>query len=377
MYVRDSNVVLNLEIVTNGYLGDGNVWVRSQGGLINFSTPAMVDGDGNVTVNGTAVVDSVHHYDNLELTWEYRVGTEGNWSEWKTLGSTSNDVYVVLGPTVTSDVFHTVVHLGSVVPGATSYNQQIENVWSHFSGKAVKNVEGRNLYYYSSYVTQSTSTLELLRTRDGTCDAWVNLFLDVLRIHLIDRPDADVRVRSGFYYESMMINDWTFNGNGIADAAIVREANSEIDNLIYSHPYLNLKVKVSDSVWGVFHASGTAYTWEFNDVSDADGLQGQNRPNPASLFQYHRLVQFNTGNGMKWYDPSYGVEYVGADQTAREMSFDVNAVAGFYVTRMAKIRESIVQRDLNGDGDTHDDVDWEVLLIRKNPPDTNPDIERF
>jgi hypothetical protein len=105
---------------------------------------------------------------------------------------------------------------------------------------------------------------------------------------------------------------------------------------------------------------------------DIPGITGQSNSNPASLFGNHQFVQVEVGGVTKWWDPSYGIEYVGTTQSARLLSVDDGSVAGYGVLRLVTIREQVIGVDLNGDGDLVDAAgnsdlkNVVVMLFRQN-----------
>jgi hypothetical protein len=124
--------------------------------------------------------------------------------------------------------------------------------------------------------------------------------------------------------------------------------------------------------WPRVAAAGNQYEWIYgDDVQDEAGVRGQGVQNPASLFGNHQFVQVSLGGVTKWLDPSYGLEYEGATDDDRLLDFDNKAIAGYFVIVWATVKEAklgMMGVDLNGDGDTADEVGAWVLLAKPNPP---------
>ena len=65
------------------------------------------------------------------------------------------------------------------------------------------------------------------------------------------------------------------------------------------------------------------YVWgDIVDVSDADGVPGQNTTNPLSIFSVHALMKINGS----YYDPSYGTKFTNLQQ------WEDQSVAGFVIS---------------------------------------------
>jgi hypothetical protein len=108
----------------------------------------------------------------------------------------------------------------------------------------------------------------------------------------------------------------------------------------------------------------------WGDEQDEVGVRGQGVQNPASLFGNHQFVQVSLGGVTKWLDPSYGLEYEEATDDDRLLDFDNKAIAGYFVIVWATVKEAklgMMGVDLNGDGDTADEVGAWALLARPNP----------
>jgi len=266
-----------------------------------------------------------------------------------------------------------VVHLGSHgADGATTQDETITSVWNNvFSGNTVQRVDGMPLWYYHNYRITNVNTESLLAPiddngyihGDGQCGAWAKLMLDVLKAQGIDQQNDYVVIQpssaSGF-----IVNEWQFNGAGTGDAAIAVIPGFDRDAIVAEYPYLNVLPANGDDI----NAQGTGYTWRFADVSDGAGIEGKGpNANPASVFGNHQfVVEVNTGTDTTWYDPSYGSVYSGATQDARELYFDDQSLAGYFVYVNADVRESAIQEDLNGNGNMTDIVSSPVYLLKKN-----------
>jgi len=339
-------------------------------------TAATVNGTTVTITNAaasTAFPNVVKHYDDLVLYWYATVLGQ---TATTLVGTTSNDVYLTYAQPA-STLYHTVLHLGShYAQGADNETDVILGVWNnvlHYN--SVQRVDGIPLWYYHDYRSMNTDTRTLLiphATGDGTlgdgqCNAWASLMLSVLGAQGIQRANSHVRIEiltTGQPTDptSFFVNFWQF-GTAHADAAIQRAPGSELDSIIAAYPYLNVRQADGSYV----NAQGNGYTFRFADVTDSPGTQGKGpNNNPASIFARHMFTQSTIGTDTIWFDPSYGCCYSGATKEARELDFDDGSIAAYCVLETADVRVSVIQVDLNGDGDTTDVVASPVILSREN-----------
>ena len=116
-----------------------------------------------------------------------------------------------------------------------------------------------------------------------------------------------------------------------------------------------------------------------SQLKDAAGLPGQNSPNPKADFSDHAWVRWSVNGVIRWFDPSYGVEYAGATDDDKLLSFQQAAIYGFFdQAATADDIELLLQLDLNRDGritaddeldpNPDDDIDLSTLyywLVRR------------
>lgn len=274
----------------------------------------------------------------MSIAWSFSVDGGSTWCD---AGTSANQTYVTLGDPLTT-VYHTLAHLGCKnADGENTTANCTSKIWTEFTDRDVRRVDGVQLTYYASYTCGNVTTASLLANGDGQCGAWAQFFIDMRKVQGIDDTDEYVIFRpispSGIPqdYVGFLVKNWTFTGAGSSGHA--------------THPYLNLP----DSPF----IGATSYNWKFAEVNDAAGIPGQGNANPASMFNNHQVVISG-----QYYDPSYGVQHASLED------IDDNAIDGFYIGPVLyPVDEPVVNLDLNGDGDKTDmQVDTGVYLIRQN-----------
>jgi hypothetical protein len=324
----------------------------------------------------------------FRLDWQATSDSQRANSTWTKAGQTKNPLYLTYdAPNLskswshTVNLYHTLVHLGSVAAsGQDTQDGVVQKVWDEFNDLVVRKFKGEYLHYYKSFRTENIRTRELLAFRDGQCGSWAKLFLDVLKAqgirftgsYVIAVPAAMTLGIPGGVRYGFLVNNWKFNGPGIAGAAVVRTASDPVEVATSNgFTYLNVISTTYMSNVPRISADGTSYEWLYQQVQDEVGVGGQGVQNPASLFGNHQFVQVSLGGVTKWLDPSYGLEYEGATADDRLLDFDNKAIAGYFVIAWATVKEAklgMMGVDLNGDGDTADEVDAWVLLAKPNQP---------
>ena len=250
---------------------------------------------------------------NLQLMWSFYVGGD---TKHRNAGISHSCLYVTYDdPEAT--LYHTVVHTGCVaangVTPATSGNVDqpiVDAIWTKFSGISLYSVTiengavtetklGNELYYYGKVAKDAQgndlpkseptiypfdtkqsiadeynviATEDLLRYKDGSCDAWGNFFIDVLAAQGISSQLKQVTIAPG-------------TGN------------------------LPLNIP---GVGGTAHLSNTPLNMV---MSPNDGKHHGVTP-LKRLFKAHAIVQY----GDSYYDPSYGEKYEGIASGAAKQS---------------------------------------------------------
>ena len=231
-------------------------------------------------------------FDPMSIAWGFSV--DGG-STWWNAGICANQTYVTLGDPLTT-VFHTLAHLGCKnANGENTAANCTSKIWSEFTDRDVRRVDGVQLTYYASYTCVNVTTASLLANGDGQCGSWAKFFIDMRKVQGIDDTDEYV-IFEPIADDGFCVKNWTFTGAGSSGHA--------------THPYLNLPD---------FPLVGaTSYNWKFAEVVDATGIPGQGNANPASLFNNHQVVISG-----QYYDPSYGVQHIYCTSELREEIFTI------------------------------------------------------
>jgi hypothetical protein len=292
--------------------------------------------------------DYVNH-GQLTINWEF----SSNGGGWTSAGQTSNELYVTLDTPDFYPVYHTLIHLSvpaAAVVLAQTPQQTIDAVWEVFKARNVSskhyfpNLNNLPYTYYKEWDT-TVGTLPALLNRttnptgDGQCGAIAGLFIAAVRDAGVRKsavPAEGISVQPVLNEtEIMLIKNWEFSGNGTSGVA--------------DYPYQNTladptKTPFAETTPGglnsIFRKNATTNVWEYYwgalaEVTDMEGVPGQNTTNPKSTFSDHWLIKL----GGKFYDPSYGLgPYV--DRKAWEDA----SVSGFLKVEMVGNNYRLVLR---------------------------------
>ena len=197
-------------------------------------------------------------------------------SDWVEVGVTKHTVYLTLADPLTGLRQESLFNLGSRQANGMGGNVSdpsdreaiTEAIWTDFGARNVRRIDGTQLTYYSSFLTQVTSTQDLLATGDGQCSSWAKLFLDVRKIQGIADIDNYVKFTplQPNFFKGFIIADWSFTGSG--------QSNHQ------EYPYLNLP---DDPFINPFFPIG--YSWRYSEAHDEFGVPGQSSPKSMSFLQ--------------------------------------------------------------------------------------------
>jgi hypothetical protein len=274
----------------------------------------------------------ISHIKSLKIKWSASI--DGG-KHWYAAGESDNPFYVILSAPVNQNLlYYTVVHIscknGSRINKPTSnVNLVIDEIWKEFtdvSSGVKRQTDLKRLTYYKHYTTKVTDLVWLLRTGDGECRAWNNLFVGTINLQFpeivcwdaqISVPDNDA--------EGMFIANWHFDAQGLVTQPPAPGFN-----------FLNIGKKT-----GIHPPSYDGYAWRKSQVSDLMGAAGQSNPNPASIFIKHLVAEVNG----KFYDPSYGRKWTHGQDFYTEM------LSGLFIEKHAvELNEASIGVDLDEDG---------------------------
>lgn len=271
------------------------------------------------------IPDKVDFKDDFTLNWEISFDSGQTWSS---ASSSTQKLYQTLGASQTSEMFETVVWLGSKFgAGATSAATLVPLVWANFASRQVTTVAGKALWYYRPNVpTRATTTVLLIVDGTGECGAWADLFANVLKAQGIEGIKAHSIVANPALKPAnatglgLLVREWTFVG--------------EPKN------------------WGY----GVEFGYRINlEAFEAIGIAGQGpNPDPRSRFPNHQVVSYaNT-----IYDPSYG------KQLASTRAWENEALAGVFVPMPNPQQENYPLGVVKPRKQENQNEDWTVF----NPP---------
>lgn len=142
---------------------------------------------------------------------------------------------------------------------------------------------------------------------DSQCYGWAGYFVQIMRVQGFDYPLSKITITDKKL--NFMINNW-------------KVVNQEkMYNLVDPAGIVN-----GGAHFVPINANKTGYKFTETNISDEDGLAGQNNANPSSLFNNHSLVVVGT----QFWDPSYGAIYSGDKLESSLLEFQKSAVFGFY-----------------------------------------------
>ena len=275
-----------------------------------FYAPFVVSNAVNYNANGTEVGNEneyhfagspyVAYFPTWAIIWYIGFGENGTSDEnlvWEDSYST-HELYLTYNGHESS--YETVFHIGCTqANGSTQESDIVDNIWSYFSGLQVKRKDNTPLTYYHSFLTYVYDYENLLLNTDGQCGAWADFLWEVLDIQinnveiLYRKIEADILNSDGF-----IVKYWTFADNGVSNNSYSHFNLLDIYNYVFPKSYQ----------WG-----------RIAEVTYTTGTHGQNDNYPASFFNNHQMLEYNSF----YFDPSYGLKHISLQ------SID-NTLSGFF-----------------------------------------------
>lgn len=355
-------------------------------GTVSFTYQSRVSSQLNSLVEKSFSLEKVDFF-TLDILWEISVESPQNWnqdSNWNGIGTTTNKVYVTWREPKAeagNSYIHaeTLFYLGCISAiGQSDQAQIISSVWNQkFKDANLSNVSSEPLHYYGNWGTDNVTTSKLLSEKDGQCDSWDKLFLDVNKTQGLEHQGQIAYISPNIPQIgpitdfNFLVNKWQFTPTPSMPLLSVIPDNPNNDNDLhdiieefYNNGFVYLNVFVG--------TINNTYKFTYSEATDENGLVGQNQNNPASDFFNHKIAKLNN----TFYDAPYGVNYQ-MDDAAFIVNYENSNIAGYYIqTTLHNIDENnfIIGQaiDLNGDEDTDDeDISIKVWLIKKNEPTTN------
>lgn len=242
------------------------------------------------TIFEAGVVD---FYKPFTIGWDI---SADNGATWKNVDSSKNTLYVTRSAPQ-AEVGH-FKYYRSVYDiscrnaiGNSTDTDVIAAIWTEFTDQVTLNYKGDSLFYYKTMNTSNTNLGALLAAKNAQCYTFAQLWLATIKIQGIIRTNNYVYITpvysttcGGYSVNRFIVKDWTFGaptGSGCP-----------------SYPYQNTYT----SLWAF---PFTSYNFDTEDVSDQDGIPGQNNSNPSSYFNNHQISLID---GV-YYDACYGVSF--------------------------------------------------------------------
>ena len=325
-YVRNTRPSIQATLACADALQSGSVLVRAEAtGFALPATTAPVSG-GVATLPATLtaqpLANAVDFQDPLTVNWF--VSTDAG-ATWESAGSSTNRFYVIWDAPAIADTakrLETLFYIGcrgaKGVTGTTGADngRVLDAVWENQfrTLHVTRACDGKVLTYYGFRDNNDNGIYdhgdddmnwtasckwyeygELIQNRNGQCNSWADLMLNVLFAQGIQwiLPSQPAKIQgivpndSSFDYfpDGIIINNWQQYGNGKS----------------FGKTNHKLFLIWNDNA-GVMGSSVSSST--INDTAwDVLGVSGQgNSPNPCSVFGRHRILRI----GDQFYDPSYG-----------------------------------------------------------------------
>jgi hypothetical protein len=251
-------------------------------------------------------------------------------------GSSSHKVYVTLDTPIRK-VFLTSLKFAVADGGAADKTTAFQKTWAQFSGPAnVKSWDNRRLYYYRDGVGFSGCALneeQLLTFANGSgqCGSFAFLLIGSLGINGISGEFTQIHANDG---TGFLVKDWLFGTPSFSSA-----------------PQFKWRLAINPAAVGsdvmVPKQPGDIY----GDLTSRPTLAGQNTAPPSEkIFDAHFIVKVTLpGVSPSYYDPSYGVFYLNADD------FENKAIDGYLIsvpgdpTNVFRVRKSSGLKNINFD----------------------------
>jgi Ca2+-binding RTX toxin-like protein len=349
-------------------VGDWNITLNPT----TASKTGSMEGNGSILLSATITSSSalpaeVKYKELLAVNWEVKAGDD---AAWRSAGASRNQAYLTYAMPTIGPVYHTVIHIGSTkADGAAGRDATVAGAWNGFSKDDkpanTTRVDGAPLRYWNTFLPNCQSTAQLLAYQDGRCGAWARFFYDVLAVQGIRRDLIDIIAVTPDKAALAALGIGTATGSNAIDGFLVKSWSPK-PGVPAGGPFLLVaRWSAAQGGWTIFADDFRSYQFydPLTTLTDDNGIAGQNRPDPASLFPNHGIVAYTQENrAVAYYDPSYGL--IRAD----EMAFDNNAIFGYFEDTDVTVTVNETQTgDLNGDGVFNQALDVPAIRVFVNP----------
>lgn len=373
-YISGSKVHVNVSITTNCPndilirgtvdLGGGNIMTFPCSIPLRESNGQGADLLYIGTSNEAFTQNQIRAFENFDIKWQWShiatdqadpCETEG----WSTFGTSSNPMYVTLrdfdltNETVAPTYFHTLLDFTcKAADFIQTDGMAIANIWDKINDKTITTADGiYNLTYYANWDCANVDTKSLLNYKDGQCGAFMNFYVDCLKVQgiLHSTYDQDHIGVSAFSQgansppiNSFFVKNWNFTEGNLSNNTTTGFDWSVNKKLKYVGIPSQANPSGAPNGWMNSWKNGNKYNWVYSDFEDLNGIEAQGiNSQPESWFASHRFNNIEN----QYQDPSYGVEYI------NEQGFEDNAIAAYSYTRLFTVNEHNIDLDGDGSGD--------------------------
>ena len=238
-------------------------------------------------------------YDPFEIEWHVSLTPD----RFQFAGISRNRMYVTLGNPSGRRLESFFDISTRAAAGTDKSADAIDRIWAEFADLHVEDVDGNVLGYYRDVLCASQCTVYdaqgLVIHHNGQCGSWADLMMKCLDTQGITGSTFVTIEPINTSWLGILVNNYLFAGSGTSGCS--------------SFPY-----KLNSPCDGPYWPGGA-------ECTDADGVPGQDNPNPASYFGRHFIVLING----KFYDPSYGAGPFTGTSSQANLAWEQASMAGY------------------------------------------------
>jgi VCBS repeat-containing protein len=287
-----------------------NITVGGANGVKAFASGVNQIALGNTAADGP-LPNSVQSLKPLQIAWEFWDG-----ANWKTAGTTENDVYETFGNPQSATLLTVVDASCGAAAGDNDVRIIISDVFTGvFGNQDASRSDGKPMKYYGDWdprLHNPRGVDHLISSLDGECDTWAHYYLALLQIQGLQVGTFRGVETFGRDSVGFLVKNWNFTKAG--------------------NPLINFSTPlVLGSVYpsvGKNKNGDWVYRWRGNPdcVDHTPGVGGQNQPEPVDAFYNHCVVEIDN----KLYDPSYGDTYPNDPANVAAGGLQNAAVDGYF-----------------------------------------------
>ncbi|MDQ8203476.1 hypothetical protein [Pelagicoccus sp. SDUM812003] len=236
--------------------------------------------DTSVTIPYTPtsgnLADSVKFYDHtasgseFEIEWQIKIGD----SDWFNAKTTKHTVYLTRAQPKASGRQESLFYLGCKnADGQTTEAGMISEIWNEFTDWDVRKRGGSSGMTYwgdiplgpdGKALEQCTNFDYLISEEDGTCEAWAQLFIEILRAQGTTSPKLAVITPKNVTNpdlngQFLLIRNWTSNPSWQALDRIPAQSNTDSPASFDNHAIVKIGTTLYDPSYGRSFGSENAH----------------------------------------------------------------------------------------------------------------------